>query len=416
MVIFHVGRRKGDTDDLNQILDQGRFVDRHIGLIVVSQQPNPELELLLARQGAAEFLERPLELNRVTYLVETMTIRARENAAVNAESSTDGIVSVGDGQPFVFSTASETGRMMETVRSVAPQDTNILLTGERARQESPRSFDSSDVAATRSIDHGRQLRGIIRQPRRKRLFGHVSAFTGADRDRTGKCAEVGQGTLLLDDVDSLSLETQAKLLRLVEDRVFERVGSNKVLPMEAPIVTTNRNLREAVAGGRFRADLFYRLNVVEFALVPLRVRLQGRPEVLTHLAETFLNASSEKLGRKFKGFTSEALQVMQAYSWPGNIREVRNAVERAVALANGPFITVEDLPSDIRLDPAHDFHPHHAESIKAAENTLARTKDEAEIARIHSALTKHAGNRQRAATELGISRMTLYNKLRRYGI
>jgi DNA-binding NtrC family response regulator len=254
------------------------------------------------------------------------------------------------------------------------------------------------------------------------LLGHVKgAFTGADRDRTGKCAEVGQGTLLLDDVDSLALETQAKLLRLVEDRVFERVGANRVYPMEARlIVTTNRNLREAIAGARFRADLYYRLNVVEFPLAPLRVRLKDRPEELNQLAESFLIASAEKFGRKFIGFTAEALRAMQAYTWPGNIREVRNAVERAAALANGPYITLEDLPSDLRLDSPHAVNAFHTvpatTTVVAADGTLAHSKEEAEMARIHRALEKHAGNRQRAATELGISRMTLYNKIRRYGL
>jgi transcriptional regulator with PAS, ATPase and Fis domain len=312
---------------------------------------------------------------------------------------------------------------MEMVLRVAPQDTTILLTGETGTGKSRLANLIHQLSPRREqpflvVNCAALAANLVESE----LFGHVKgAFTGADRDRLGKCAEVGQGTLLLDDVDSLSPETQAKLLRLVEDRLFERVGANRVLPMEARlIVTTNRNLREAVANGRFRADLFYRLNVVEFAMIPLRVRLQDRPDELARLVETFLAASNAKLGRTIKGFTPEALHVMQTYSWPGNIREVRNAIERAVAFSSGPLIRVDDLPNDLRLDPPHSFNPWHAAPTRpvavAADGTLAHSKVEAEIARINLALTKHAGNRQRAASELGISRMTLYNKLRRYGI
>jgi DNA-binding NtrC family response regulator len=249
------------------------------------------------------------------------------------------------------------------------------------------------------------------------MFGHVKgAFTGADRDRTGKCADVGRGTLVLDEVDTLSLDMQVKLLRVVEDRVFEPVGSNRSQPLQARlVVATNRDLREEIASKRFRADLYYRLNVVEFGLLSLRERMRERPEVILSLAENFLLAYAEKQGRTFCGFTPDAVQAMQSYSWPGNVREVRNVIERAVALGNGPYIAMEDLPAELTRAPAYDDTLENTITT-SADATLAQTKEEAEMARIVQALAKHPGNRQRAAMELGISRMTLYNKLRRYGI
>ena len=174
------------------------------------------------------------------------------------------------------------------------------------------------------------------------MFGHVKgAFTGAEADRVGKFAEVGKGTLFLDEVDSLPLPLQAKLLRAVEERVFEPVGSNRSQPMQARlIVASSRPLEQEVAAGRFRVDLYYRLNVVAFTIPPLR----ERKEVIPHMVRGFLDESSARAGRPVQGIAPEALEALQEHSWPGNIRELRNVIERAVVLCPSHVIHLEDLP------------------------------------------------------------------------
>ncbi len=175
------------------------------------------------------------------------------------------------------------------------------------------------------------------------MFGHVrGAYTGADKERMGKFAVASDGTLVLDEINSLPLPLQAKLLRAVEERVFEPVGSNHVQPLRARIIAiSNVPLEQEVTRERFRADLFYRLNVVGFRLPPLRGRI---PEIL-HLARQFLRENAFAQEHGIIGIGPEALEAMETYQWPGNVRELRNVIERAAALCMGRIVTLADLPS-----------------------------------------------------------------------
>jgi len=242
------------------------------------------------------------------------------------------------------------------------------------------------------------------------MFGHVKgAFTSADANRVGKFTEVGQGTLFLDEIDSLPPALQAKLLRAVEEKVFEPVGSNKTQNLQARlIVASNKPLEQEVASGRFRADLYYRLNVVSFHLPPLRDRGDG----ISLLAHSFLT-KFVRPDQPGLSIAPEVLRALEAHHWPGNIRELRNVIERAVALSSGPTIQLEDLPPTFS-DPGPSV------SLKLADantvSTLAESKDQAERDRIEKALERNGNNRLRAAAELGISRMTLYNKIHKLGV
>ncbi len=182
------------------------------------------------------------------------------------------------------------------------------------------------------------------------------------------------------------------------------------------IVASNRDLEREVAEGRFRADLFYRLNVVSFAVLPLR----QRADMILALAERFLADLAASNSRPVQGLTEEARQALQAYAWPGNIRELRNVIERAVALCAGPLVEIGDLPQAVQRCVAQlatsVTAPVPADADFFCEGTLAKTKDEAECLRITAALRQHKNNRLRAGAALGISRMTLYTKLRRFGL
>jgi transcriptional regulator with PAS, ATPase and Fis domain len=241
------------------------------------------------------------------------------------------------------------------------------------------------------------------------MFGHVKgAFTGADRDRAGKFADAADGTLVLDEVDSLPPELQAKLLRVVEDRVFEPVGSNKSQPMRARLIAAgNRPLDREVEAGKFRADLFFRLNVVTFHVPPLRERL---PQAFAAMIEQFVAEFAGRAGRAIPGLTPEARAALEQFSWPGNVRELRNAIERAVALRPEGLIELDDLPDTVRAGVRLPV------SQPPPDASLAEAKHSAEATRIADALRKNRNNRLKAAAELGISRMTLYKKLHRYGM
>jgi len=253
------------------------------------------------------------------------------------------------------------------------------------------------------------------------LFGHVrGSFTGAECDYAGKFAEAADGTILLDEVDCIPLESQAKLLRVMDDRVYEPVGSSRPQPLRARmVVASNQPLEGLVAAGQFRADLYYRLNVVSFVIPPLR----DRRDAIVPLAEQFLAMFAARAPRKVRGLAPGAVLTIQGYDWPGNVRELRNAMERAVALGCGEQIDVADLPAAVQgpwrpfgPEPADGgFEPESSER-RPGSNGLALGRDEGERKRLLETLTRHNNNRTTAAAELGISRVTLYKKMHQHGL
>jgi transcriptional regulator with PAS, ATPase and Fis domain len=314
--------------------------------------------------------------------------------------------------------------LAEQIRRVAPQDTTLLLVGETGTGKTRLARLVHDLSPRRDepflvVDCGALTANLIESE----LFGHIKgAFTGADRDRQGKLAAAAGGTLLLDEVNSLPLPLQAKLLRAVDERAFEPVGSNRSQPVRARLIAAcNVALEQEVAAGRFRSDLYYRLNVIAFYLPGLRDR---RGSVVP-LARKFLAEFAARNRPDVRGLSAAAARALEAHDWPGNIRELRNVIERAVALAPGPEIGLEDLPEALRGGAARPPLPAAPAGPAAAltpvppvapSRTLAGAKEEAEILRITEALQRHGNNRLRAAAELGISRMGLYKKLRKYGL
>jgi DNA-binding NtrC family response regulator len=313
----------------------------------------------------------------------------------------------------------ELENQIERVRRVAQHETTILLTGETGcgksmlarfiHRSSPRRADPYLV-----VDCG----AISGQLIESEMFGHArGAFTGAERDRQGKFAAAGVGTLVLDEINSVPLSLQAKLLRAVEDRVFEPVGTNKSESLRARLIAiSNVPLEDEVSRERFRKDLFYRLNVVEFRLPSLR----DRPAAVVPLAQQLLNASPTAAAQGVTALSPAVLELMFGYHWPGNVRELRNVIERAVALASGPVIQVADLPESIRgrsgsimVNSGCSFAPPLSVPLPIETIPTDSTND---AARIVAVLRKHNNNRRRAATELGMSRVSLYKKLHRYGL
>ncbi|MFN9717657.1 MAG: sigma-54 interaction domain-containing protein, partial [Planctomycetota bacterium] len=268
------------------------------------------------------------------------------------------------------------------------------------------------------------------------LFGHVKgAFTGAHADKAGRFFAANGGTLFLDEIGDISHETQVKLLRVLQERCFEPVGSDKTVHVDVRLVAaTNRNLEEMIARGQFRADLFYRLNVVAVTLPPLR----QRPEDLAELVFYFLTRSAEKARKPVRHIAPDALSALESHSWPGNIRELENVIERAVVLAEGERISLEDLPTDLRrpgpvqiLRTEASTEPWVRPTTSAVRSVARKVTgidslhssshsrsggDMSEEEQLRAALVASGGNKAVAARRLNLPRSTFFSKCRKYGI
>jgi DNA-binding NtrC family response regulator len=241
------------------------------------------------------------------------------------------------------------------------------------------------------------------------MFGHVKgAFTTAVRDKPGMFEEADGGTIFLDDIDTFPLELQAKLLSVLQDRKFERVGSTKTIHVDVRVIAaSNQDLRKLMNEGLFRQDLFFRLNVVPIKISPLR----ERPCDIILLASHFLEKYSEIYNKELEGFTNDAIRMLEGHNWPGNIRELENVIERAVILEKDSFISTQSLMLLQDMDDP-DPSPSHNPDNGSLRDEVRDTEREVIIA----ALERNNWRRQRTANELNINRVTLYNKMKKYGI
>lgn len=342
------------------------------------------------RKGALDYLEKPIDLDELLSCVR-------------------GALGVQGGGPAVAGTThalpegvvAQSTSMKEVVREialVAPSDTRVLITGE--------SGTGKEVAA--DLIHAWSPRAsfpfikvncaaIPETLLESELFGHErGAFTGATSQRIGRFEEADKGVILLDEIAEMSPALQAKLLRITQNGVFHRVGSNVERQSDVRILaSTNRDLDDEVAKGMFREDLFYRLNVMEIHLSPLRERPADIPELAQHFAARFARGKAR--------FSPGAMAALEAYAWPGNVRELRNAMERAVLLARGSVILPEHLPHKVRQLAAED-----------APDVPGKRMEDVERAAILRTLREQNNNRTEAARALGISRRALTYKLRAY--
>lgn len=302
--------------------------------------------------------------------------------------------------------------LVEKLALAARHEVTVLLTGETGtgktylarliHEFSPRAKDRFLI-----VPCGALAPNLIESE----LFGHVKgAFTGADRNRPGKFAAAGHGTLLLDEIDALPQEQQANLLRVVETGEYEPVGSNETQKSSCRlIVASNRNLGEEVRRGRFREDLYYRLNVMSFHLPPLR----ERPEDIEPLVRNMAARFSARFHKEVFDISPDALSILETYHWPGNVRELENAIQHAVLVSRGPLLLPEHLPDAVRQ---HALQHSNGQLSQESRDGLSYNRELLERTIILRALSQHGFSRTRAAHELGISRVTLYKKMKKYGL
>jgi len=311
-------------------------------------------------------------------------------------------------------------RIYDLVEAVAPTKTSVLMTGESGTGKS---------LVARAIHQRSPLRdqpfieiscgSIPETLLESELFGHVKgAFTGAHADKIGRFLAADGGTIFLDEINSASPGMQLKLLRVLQEKRFEPVGSTKTVEVNVRVVlASNEPLEQLVAAGQFRQDLYYRINVVKIELPPLRDRLTDVPILAAH----FLEKQNRAARREILGFTAEAMAALQRYTWPGNVRELENIVERAVVLSRSPKIGVEDLPPNVVENRPSQMALLRAprdgdESIPWDGQTLANALEAQERRIILAALNANDWNRNQTAAQLGINRTTLYKKIRSFGL
>ncbi|HTI51805.1 MAG TPA: sigma 54-interacting transcriptional regulator [Planctomycetaceae bacterium] len=340
-----------------------------------------------------------------------------------------------EGEPFrrelIKGSSPAIRSVLETVRKVSGSQSSVLVRGESGTGKELLAQAIHDNSSRRggpmvSVHCGALSPGLLESE----LFGHVKgSFTGAHRDKVGRFEMADGGTLFLDEIGDISLDTQIKLLRVLQEREFEPVGGTRALQVDVRLIAaTHQNLERLIAEGKFREDLFYRLNVISITLPPLRERADDIIELALH----FLTRAAERAGKRVTHFEEPVMDALRRYPWPGNIRELENAIERSVVMAEGPAITLSDLPAVIIESRSARTRVLETKPISFTESAVTdagasvtlstggvvtgRGNGAGERQRLVDALIKSAGNKAEAARLLGLPRSTFFSKLKKFGI
>ena len=355
------------------------------------------------RLGAYDYLTKPLELDELKLALE----RALDHTRLARESQEPGRAQ-SEASSLLLGRSEAMRELVEMVETVAPTEATVLVSGEsgtgkelvaRAIQAASTRRDKPFV----TINCAALAENLLESE----LFGHEKgAFTCADRRREGRFVQAHGGTLFLDEIGEMPLSLQAKLLRVLQQGEVQRVGCDETIKVDVRVIAaTNRVLADEVAAGRFREDLFYRLNVIGLEVPPLRARREDIPL----LASTFLERHAAANRKTIKGFTPQAMDAMLRYGWPGNVRELENAVERAVILSGGEYVAERALPLAVQNAPVPD-----ADGEELALGSMSL--EDVERKAIEATLRETEDNKSEAARRLGITRATLHSKLKKYGL
>jgi two-component system, NtrC family, nitrogen regulation response regulator NtrX len=380
-----------------------RQVDAQV--VMISGHGNIESAVRAIKMGAFDFVEKPLSLEK-TVLVVRNAVRQRhleaENRALRAHV---------DRRLTMVGESREMTQLREQVAMAAPTNGRVLIFGENG---TGKELVARTIHTMSRRRHGPFVEvncaAIPEELIESELFGHVrGSFTGAVADRQGRFEAAGGGTIFLDEIGDMSLKTQAKVLRVLQEQVVERVGSTQSVRVDVRVVAaTNKDLPAAIKGGQFREDLYFRLNVIPIFVPPLRAR---QPDIPL-LADHFMAGFAREYGRRAKTLSPEAVMELQRYPWPGNVRELRNVIERLMIMVPGDTIGAADL-AFLNRDVVT---PHVPSATGGDLLPLHTARDRFEQQYILRVLAAQQGNMSRTAEALGVERSNLYRKMRAFGI
>jgi DNA-binding NtrC family response regulator len=384
-------------DEGLEALARLRAIDAATPVIVMTAWGTIGVAVEAMRRGAQDFVEKPWENERLLTVLRTQVALGQAVRRTQALEVENRKLIAMDTELIARSAAMQP--VLETIERIAPSDVNVLITGESGcgkglvarviHERSPRSEKSLVIV---------NVGGIQETVFESEMFGHVKgAFTDAKTDRIGRFELADGGTLFLDEIANIHPAQQARLLRVLEEGHFERLGSSRTQRVDVRILSaTNADIGAEIEAGRFRRDLLYRLNTIRIHLPPLR----ERGDDVVDLATRFLAIASQRHRRPIQGFTDRALAALRRYRWPGNVRELDHVIQRAVLMAADAHIDAADLGLDKAIMPAEQ----RAMTLEALENGAVR-----------AALARHDGDVAAAAEELGISRSALYRRMEKLG-
>jgi DNA-binding NtrC family response regulator len=379
-------------------------VGRYPGLPVIVLTGHGTIEDAVAamRAGAFDFLTKPVNLDHLSILVKR-ALEARELTRKNRELEAE--VEAQRRSSSIIGKSSEMKKVFDLVRRVAPTRASVLITGDSGVGKELVADAIHNLSPRRDGPLVKvHCAALAESLLESELFGHEKgSFTGAQARKRGRFELADKGTLFLDEIGEINQNVQIKILRVLQERKFERVGGEDTVEVDVRIVAaTNRDLKEEILKGTFREDLYYRLNVVNIHVPPLRERRDDIPL----LAMSFLREFAMENGKKIEGLDPKARQALYSYPWPGNVRELRNSMESAVVMAGGGLIGLDDLPPNLRSSGEE----------RDVRVPIGSTLEEAEKILIRETLAAQGGNKSRTAEILGIGRKTLYQKIEEYGI
>jgi len=383
------------TDGI-ELMKSAKEISPNIEVIIITAYGSIPTAITAMREGAYDYIEKPFCPERAELLVEKLVEHQRlleENIALQQKLE--------EHYQFenIIAKSSRMQQVIEVIKVVARSNATVLITGETGTGK------EVVARAIHSQSHRREkpfiavsCAALPESLLESELFGHEKgSFTGAYAQKKGKFEAANRGTLFLDEIGEMSVNIQVHLLRILEEKAFTRVGGNELIKVDVRVISaTNRDMKAAVAGGQFREDLYYRLNVVNIELPPLKERKEDIPL----LAQHFLKKFTLENRKEITGFSPQAIDFLLSYEWPGNVRELENAIERAVILAQNSLIGIADLPQQ--------------NLVLAHPTSAPRNLKLVEKGHILNVLTETGGNYTEAARILGISRMTLYNKAKAY--
>ena len=384
-------------------LSEVKRINPELPIVLFTAYADIDLAIKALKDGAFDFIVKPWDNAKLLATLQAALAISQSRKEVKRLREKENILNheLDKGEEICWGTSSKMQEVLRIINKVAKTDANVLITGENgtgkevvAKMIHRQSLRSNETKVT--VDMGAITESLFESE----LFGHLKgSFTDAKTDRAGKFEAANGGTLFLDEIGNLSYTLQGKLLTVLESRNVVRVGSNTPIPVDIRLISaTNKDLYQQVKDGAFREDLLYRINTIEIAVPPLR----ERREDIALLARFFVGKFAKKYGKPQLTLSNKAVDKLETYRWPGNIRELKHAIERAVILSEGAELTI----SDFFLNTIED----------KVEMLDSMSLDDMELILIKKAIESNNGKLSAAANQLGISRPTLYSKIKKYGL